>query len=59
MDDPVVFKNFVNNMLGVTEANTLTAITQFMPTFNDLMGTDYTEIESFLVLIVDGTMVMK
>ena len=48
MDDPVIFQNFVNNVLGVTNANALTAITQFMPTFNDLMGIDNDKIEAFV-----------
>ena len=48
MDDPNTFETFVQNVLNVTDATARNAITNFIPTMTDLMGTSDDEIESFV-----------
>lgn len=48
MDDPNIFTNFLNNVIGNTPARSTQAITNFITTFNDLLTTTESELDSFV-----------
>ena len=48
MNDPVIFDRFLENVAGVTVANARNAITAFIATFQDLLTTNDSEINTFV-----------
>ena len=48
MDDPNIFEAFAQNVLNISIANTLNAITNFIPTMSDLLNVSDDEIDSFV-----------
>ena len=48
MDDPLVFRAFLQNAVNITTVRTLNAITAFLPTLRDLLTTTDDEITAFV-----------
>ena len=48
MNNPIIFDNFLNNVAGITNDNARTAVTNFIETFNDLLTTTDSEINTFV-----------
>lgn len=48
MNDPACFRTFVQNVIGINANNPLNAITQFVPTFTDLLMVTDEDIQSFV-----------
>ena len=48
MNDPVIFDRFLDNVAGVTVANARNAITAFISTFQELLTTNDSEINTFV-----------